>query len=48
MNSHAVAVAVARLRERYRALIRAEIADTVESPAAVDAELHYLIELVSR
>jgi len=48
LNSHAVAVAVARLRERYRDLIRAEIADTVDSPAAVDTELHYLIELVSR
>jgi len=48
LNSHTVAVAVSRLRERYRALIRAEIADTVDSPAEVDAELHYLIELVSR
>jgi len=48
LNNHAVAVAVARLRERYRALIRSEIADTVDSPAEVDAELRYLIELVSR
>ena len=48
LNSHAVAVAVARLRERYRALIRAEIADTVDSPAKVDAELRYLIELVTQ
>ena len=48
LNSHAVAVAVSRLRDRYRALIRVEIADTVDSPAEVDTELHYLIELVSR
>ena len=48
LTSHAVAVAVARLRERYRALIRAEVADTVDSPADVDAELHHLVELVSR
>jgi RNA polymerase sigma-70 factor (ECF subfamily) len=48
MNNHAVAVAVGRLRERYRALIRAEIAQTVETPAEVDAELHYLMELVTR
>jgi DNA-directed RNA polymerase specialized sigma24 family protein len=47
LNNHAVAVAVGRLRERYRALVRAEIADTVDSPAEVDAELRYLIELVS-
>jgi len=36
-NRHAVAVMVARLRERYRALIRAEIAPTVEHPAEVDS-----------
>jgi RNA polymerase sigma-70 factor (ECF subfamily) len=48
LNSHAVAVAVGRLRERYRALIRAEIEDTVDSPAEVDAELRYLIELVTQ
>jgi DNA-directed RNA polymerase specialized sigma24 family protein len=48
LNSHAVAVAVGRLRERYRALIRAEVADTVDRPAEVDIELHYLVELVSQ
>jgi RNA polymerase sigma-70 factor (ECF subfamily) len=48
LNNHAVAVAVARLRERYRVLIRAEIEDTVDNTAEVDAELRYLIELVTR
>jgi hypothetical protein len=47
LNSHAVAMAVARLRDRYRALVRAEIADTVDSAAEVEAELRYLVELVT-
>jgi hypothetical protein len=47
LNSHAVAVTVARLRERFRVLVRAEIANTVDNPAEVDAELRYLIELVN-
>ena len=47
MNSHAVAMAVARMRDRYRALVRAEIADTVEGAADFEAELRYLVELVS-
>ncbi len=48
LNGHAVTMAVSRLRERYRALIRSEIAHTVEDPAEVDAELHYLIDLVTK
>jgi RNA polymerase sigma-70 factor (ECF subfamily) len=48
MNSHAVAVAVARMRDRYRALVRSEIAHTVQSAAEVEAELRYLVELVSQ
>jgi RNA polymerase sigma factor (sigma-70 family) len=48
LNSHAVSVAVSRLRERYRALIQTEIEDTVEGSAEVDAELRYLIELVTQ
>jgi len=47
LNNHAVAVAVGRLRERYRALIRAELANTVESPAEAEAELRYLIQMVT-
>lgn len=47
LSSHAVAVAVSRLRDRYRELIRAEVADAVDRPAEVEAELRYLIELVT-
>jgi len=47
MNSHAVAMAVARMRDRYRALVRAEIADTVDGATDFEAELRYLVELVS-
>ena len=38
----AIKVAVHRLRERYRELIRAEIAETVEGDEQVDAELQEL------
>ena len=38
----AVKVAVHRLRQRYRDLLRAEIADTVASPAEVEDELRSL------
>ena len=44
MNEGAVKVAVHRLRQRYGAALRAEIAETVESPSEVDAELRYLLE----
>ncbi len=46
LSGHAVAVAVSRFRERYRALVRAEIANTVESAADFEAEMHYLMELL--
>lgn len=42
MSEGAVKVAVHRLRDRYRALIRAEIAQTVADPAEVDDELRHL------
>ncbi len=45
MKSGAVAVAVHRLRLRYRELIRDEIAHTVSHPAEVDEEMRYLLEL---
>jgi RNA polymerase sigma-70 factor (ECF subfamily) len=41
-----LAVPVHRLRERYRNLVRAAVADTVESPLEVDAEMHHLLEAV--
>jgi RNA polymerase sigma-70 factor (ECF subfamily) len=47
MTEGAVKVAVHRLRERYRALIRAEIAETVADPSEVDAELRDLFAALS-
>jgi len=47
LSSHAIAVAVTRLRDRYRALIRAEVRQTVNSAAEVEAEMRYLVELIS-
>ena len=32
-----------QLRQRYRQLLRVEVAETVEKPGEVDAELHYLV-----
>ena len=43
----AVKVAVHRLRQRYRELLRAEIADTVASPDEVDGELRSLFAALS-
>jgi len=42
MSEGAVKVAVHRLRQRYRELLRAEIANTVASPDEVDDELRHL------
>ena len=43
----AVAVAVHRLRHRYRQIVREEIANTVASPAEVEDELRSLVALMS-
>ena len=42
MTENAVAVAVHRLRRRYRELLRKEIAQTVADPAEVDEEMRHL------
>jgi RNA polymerase sigma-70 factor (ECF subfamily) len=47
MNESAVKVAVHRLRQRYRALLRETIAETVEREAEVDEELRYLLRIVA-
>lgn len=47
MTEAALKVAVHRLRQRYRALIRAEIAQTVANPAEVDDELRHLFATLS-
>ena len=45
MTSQAVAVAVHRMRQRYRDLVRQEVAMTLANPAEVDAELKHLFGL---
>ncbi|MBI5387743.1 MAG: sigma-70 family RNA polymerase sigma factor [Verrucomicrobia bacterium] len=42
-----IKIAAHRLRQRYRELLRAEIARTVASPAEVDEELRHLIAVIS-
>jgi DNA-directed RNA polymerase specialized sigma24 family protein len=41
-----IAVAVYRLRQRYRELVRAEIANTVSTPAEIDEEMQYLLKVL--
>jgi DNA-directed RNA polymerase specialized sigma24 family protein len=48
MSADAVAMAVVRLRRRYRAMVRAEVANTVATPAEIDDEMRYLVELLAR
>jgi RNA polymerase sigma-70 factor (ECF subfamily) len=43
----AIKVAVHRMRQRYRELLRAEIANTVASPGEVDAEMHHLFTVLA-
>jgi RNA polymerase sigma-70 factor (ECF subfamily) len=46
MNPNSVAVAVHRLRHRYRELIELEIAQTVATPEAVAEELRHLLSVL--
>ena len=48
LSESAVKSAVHRLRQRYRELVRDEIAHTVADPAEIDAEIRYLIALMSQ
>jgi RNA polymerase sigma-70 factor (ECF subfamily) len=47
-NENAVKVAVHRLRQRYRALLQAEIADTVASDDDAKAEMRVLLQALAR
>lgn len=47
LSEGAVKVAVHRLRLRYRELLRAEIANTVDSPVEVDAEMRHLFNVLT-
>jgi RNA polymerase sigma factor (sigma-70 family) len=48
MNSGAVAVAVHRLRQRYRELLLAEIQSTIANPDHAEAELRHLVSALQR
>lgn len=47
IEENSVAVAVHRLRKRFREQLRSTVARTVESPAEVDAELRHLLTVMS-
>lgn len=48
LSETAVKVTVHRLRQRYRELLREEVAHTVTRPEELEAEMRYLLEVVSR
>lgn len=48
MSEAAVKVAVHRLRERYRARLKQEVAKTVAVPSEVDSELRHLFRVLAR
>jgi RNA polymerase sigma-70 factor (ECF subfamily) len=48
MTEGAIKVAVHRLRQRYRQLLREEIANTVASDAEVDEEMRHLFAVLAR
>jgi hypothetical protein len=46
MTENAVKQAFSRLRQRYRLLLRKEIAQTVAVPADIDEELRHFISIL--
>jgi RNA polymerase sigma-70 factor (ECF subfamily) len=48
MAANTVAAAVHRLRERYRELVRAEIAQTVASPKDIQEEMRHLLTVLAQ
>lgn len=48
LSESAVKVAIHRLRKRFRELIRAEVAQTVDDVSEIDTELKYLVEVLVR
>jgi RNA polymerase sigma-70 factor (ECF subfamily) len=47
LSEGAMKAAVHRLRERYRVLLRDEIAQTVADPAEIEEEVRYLIRVIT-
>jgi len=48
LSESAVRVTVHRLRQRFRELLRLEVAQTVARPEEIDEELHHLAEVLGR
>jgi RNA polymerase sigma-70 factor (ECF subfamily) len=48
LSEGALKVAIHRMRKRFRELIRAELAQTVDTEESIDAELRYLVEVLAR
>jgi DNA-directed RNA polymerase specialized sigma24 family protein len=48
LGESGVKSAVLRMRQRYRELVRAEVANTLQSAEEVDSEIRYLISVISR
>jgi len=48
MTEGALRVALFRLRQRYREFLRAVVAQTVGDLNEIDAEIQYLIQVLSR
>ena len=47
ISAGALRMAVLRMRRRYRALLRAEIAETVGAPEDIDEEIKFLASKLS-
>lgn len=43
LSENAVAAAVYRMRQRYREIVREQVAHTVQSPTEIDEEMHHLL-----
>lgn len=48
LSESAIKVAIHRLRKRFREVIRAEIAQTIDEGGDVDGELRYLVEVLAK
>jgi RNA polymerase sigma-70 factor (ECF subfamily) len=48
MTPRAVSMAVLRLRQRYRELVREAVAQTVTTPLELEEELRYLRRLITQ
>ena len=47
LSEGALAAAVFRFRQRFRQFVREEVGNTVQSPADIDGEMHYLLETLT-